>query len=41
MRFRDIRPEATDVQTVHHRRELSGSPKIDYTDEPGSMASTR
>ncbi|MDQ4109288.1 MAG: endonuclease/exonuclease/phosphatase family protein [Actinomycetota bacterium] len=28
--FRDIRPEATDVQTVHHYRALSGSRKIDY-----------
>jgi endonuclease/exonuclease/phosphatase family metal-dependent hydrolase len=28
--FRDIRPEAIDVQTVHHYRELSGSRKIDY-----------
>jgi endonuclease/exonuclease/phosphatase family metal-dependent hydrolase len=28
--FREIHPEAVDVQTVHHYTELSGSKKIDY-----------
>jgi endonuclease/exonuclease/phosphatase family metal-dependent hydrolase len=28
--FREMHPEAVDVQTVHHYRELSGPNKIDY-----------
>jgi len=28
--FRLVRPEAEDVQTIHHYNELSGSRKIDY-----------
>ncbi|MDQ3991144.1 MAG: endonuclease/exonuclease/phosphatase family protein, partial [Actinomycetota bacterium] len=28
--FREIHPEATDVQTVHHYTDLSGTRKIDY-----------
>jgi endonuclease/exonuclease/phosphatase family metal-dependent hydrolase len=28
--FREVHPEAVDVQTVHHYTELSGSKKIDY-----------
>lgn len=28
--FRDMHPDAVDVQTVHHYREFSGTRKLDY-----------